>query len=141
MTRKLTRHNGRSGRNGVYNVKHNDRRFDVGNSEHINVERTKRKISIGTVMAAFMEHADQGKHMSFDEVERRFYEENYRDFTLAQNARNEARRHPEKNRTPEDLRMDKRTCPEETIYQMGTIGDSESPETLRMITEEFPGEV
>ena len=39
--RKLTRHNGRSGKNGVYNVKHNDRRFDPGNSEHIDADRTK----------------------------------------------------------------------------------------------------
>ena len=136
MARKLTRHNGRSGRNGVYNVKHNDRRFDVGNSEHIDAERTKENL-YWDCYGGLYGHADQDKHMSFDEVEKRFYEENYRDFTLAQNARNEARRHPEKNRTPEDLRMDKRTCPEETIYQMGTIGDSESPETLRMITEEF----
>ena len=136
MTRKLTRHNGRSGKNGVYNVKHNDRRFDVRNSEHIDPERTGENL-YWDCYGGFYGHADQSKHMSFDEVEKRFYEENYRDFTLAQNARNEARRHPEKNRTPEDLRMDKRTCPEETIYQMGTIGDSESPETLRMITEEF----
>ena len=136
MTRKLTRHNGRSGKNGVYNAKHNDRRFDVGNSEHIDANRTKENL-YWDCYGGLYRYADQDKHMSFDEVEKRFYEENYLDFTLAQNDRNEARRHPEKNRTPEDLRMDKRTCPEETIYQMGTIGDSESPETLRMITEEF----
>ena len=32
---KLTRHNGRAGKNGVYNPKHNDRSFDIANSEHI----------------------------------------------------------------------------------------------------------
>ena len=32
---KLTRHNGRSGKHGTYNPRHNDRRFDVENSEHI----------------------------------------------------------------------------------------------------------
>ena len=31
---KMTRHNGRAGKNGVYNPKHNDRQFNVGNSEH-----------------------------------------------------------------------------------------------------------
>ena len=41
---KLTRHNGRAGKNGAYNPKHNDRRFDVANSEHINEERTKQNI-------------------------------------------------------------------------------------------------
>lgn len=31
---KATRHNGRSGKHGTYDAKHNDRRFDVENSEH-----------------------------------------------------------------------------------------------------------
>ncbi len=48
---KLTRHNGRAGKNGVYNPKHNDRSFDIANSEHIDEERAN-KISIGTVTMA-----------------------------------------------------------------------------------------
>ena len=134
--RKLTRHNGRSGKNGVYNMKHNDRRFDPENSEHIDADRTKDNLYWDCYGGLY--HMDeQEDHPSFAEVEKRFYEERYRDFTEKQNARNEARRHPEKNRTPEDLRMDKRTCPEETIYQMGTLGDSESPEILCSIATEF----
>ena len=38
---KATRHNGRSGKHGTYDAKHNERRFDVENSEHIDAERTK----------------------------------------------------------------------------------------------------
>ena len=38
---KLTRHNGRTGKNGVYNPKHNDRQFDIDNSDHIDLERVK----------------------------------------------------------------------------------------------------
>ena len=38
---KATRHNGRTGKHGTYDAKHNDRRFDVENSEHIDAERTK----------------------------------------------------------------------------------------------------
>ena len=41
---KATRHNGRSGKHGTYDAKHNDRRFDVENSEHIDAERTKFKV-------------------------------------------------------------------------------------------------
>lgn len=41
---KLTRHNGRIGKNGVYNPKHNDRQFDIDNSDHINLERAKRNV-------------------------------------------------------------------------------------------------
>lgn len=41
---KATRHNGRAGKFGAYNVKHNDRNFDVSNSEHIDAERAKGNI-------------------------------------------------------------------------------------------------
>ena len=41
---KATRHNGRSGKHGTYDAKHNDRRFDVENSEHIDAERTKMNV-------------------------------------------------------------------------------------------------
>lgn len=41
---RATRHNGRSGKHGVYNPRHNDRQFDVSNSEHIDAEREKQNI-------------------------------------------------------------------------------------------------
>ena len=41
---KMTRHNGRSGKHGTYNPKHNDRRFDIGNSDHIDQERAKQNV-------------------------------------------------------------------------------------------------
>lgn len=44
ISMKATRHNGRSGKHGTYDAKHNDRRFDVENSEHIDAERTKMNV-------------------------------------------------------------------------------------------------
>ena len=41
---KGTRHNGRSGKDGVYNPLHNDRRFDPEHSEHIDNERVRQNI-------------------------------------------------------------------------------------------------
>ena len=41
---KLTRHNGRSGKNGTYNPRHNDRRFNVENSEHIEADRARQNV-------------------------------------------------------------------------------------------------
>ena len=38
MAKRATRHNGRAGKHGVYNPKHNDREFDVTQSEHIDLE-------------------------------------------------------------------------------------------------------
>lgn len=45
---KLTRHNGRSGRNGTYNPKHNDRRFDLDYSVW-----TSGSIAAGTGMSSW----------------------------------------------------------------------------------------
>lgn len=41
---KLTRHNGRSGKNGTYNPRHNDRRFDLNNSSYIDSERARKNV-------------------------------------------------------------------------------------------------
>ena len=49
---KASRHNGRSGKHGVYDVKHNDRDFDVEHSEHIDSERTKQNVYRVTVLRA-----------------------------------------------------------------------------------------
>ena len=50
-----------------------------------------------------------------------FYEIHYAHFVENQNARNAKIRHTERNRTIEDLLAGKKTCPEETIYQFGTL--------------------
>lgn len=39
-----TRHNGKSGKNGVYDPKHNDRRFNVENSDHIHQKEVWKNI-------------------------------------------------------------------------------------------------
>ena len=37
---RVSRHNGRSGKNGVYNPKHNDRSFNVEHADNIDQDRT-----------------------------------------------------------------------------------------------------
>ena len=140
---KLTRHNGRSGKNGTYNPRHNDRRFDVGNSEHIDSERAKKNIYWdcyrGYTTAGSREDSSQ-PDCSFEQIERMYYTEHYSDFVDAQNARNEKTRHTERNRTVGDLLKNNKTCPEETIYQIGTVEESVPPEVLFRIVNEFYGE-
>ena len=137
---KLTRHNGRSGKNGAYNPRHNDRRFDVENSEHIDAERAKRNVYWdcyrGFTTPELRENPEQ-PDFSFEEIERMYYTEHYTDHVDAQNARNEKTRHTERNRTVEDLLKNNKTCPEESIYQIGTIEESVPPETLFLIVNEF----
>ena len=136
----LTRHNGRSGKHGVYNPKHNDRSFDIKNSSHVDEERAKQNIYWDCIQG-FHEPGAEGKYKSFEEVEKEVYRLFYHEAAEAQNRRNEKNRHPERNRTPQDLLSDKRTCPEETIYQIGNVDGSVSWEVLAEIAVTFFDEI
>ena len=141
---RLTRHNGRSGKNGAYNPKHNDRRFDLENSEHIDAERAKRNIywdCYRGITTSDNRNADAEQDFSFEKVEQMYYTAQYGDFIFFQNKRNIKNRHPERNRTVEDLLKNKKTCPEETVYQIGTVEESAPPEILLQIANDFFGEM
>ena len=69
-----------------------------------------------------------------------FYEIHYSHFVENQNARNAKIRHTERNRTIEDLLAGKKTCPEETIYQFGTLDEHASVEDLVLVVTEFMSE-
>ena len=137
---KLTRHNGRAGKNGTYNPKHNDRRFDIANSEHIDQERSKQNVYWdcyqGFRTAADQEETDQIIY-SFEQIEKAFYSERYDDFCEGQHERNRKTGHTARDRTTSDLWADKRTCPEETVIQIGTKDLSAPPEVLIQVSVEF----
>ena len=134
---KLTRHNGRAGTHGTYNPKHNDRSFNLANSEHIDQERAKGNI-YWDCYHGIRSASDKDKQTAaFSDVEKMFYEIHYSHFVENQNARNAKIRHTERNRTIEDLLEGKKTCPEETIYQLGTLDEHASAEDLLNIVTEF----
>lgn len=134
---KMTRHNGRAGKNGVYNPKHNDRQFDLTNADHIDAARERQNI-YWDCFQGFRTGMDDGQaHDSFEDVERQFYSLFYRESVEAQNERNIQNRHPERNRSTDDLLHDKRTCPEESILQIGNIDEPVDGETLVKIACAF----
>ena len=136
MAKRLTRHNGRAGKDGVYKASHNDRTFDTDHADHIDIERMQRNIYWDCYRGATYP-AQQDAEVSFDDVERAFYLNRYSDYLDGQHERNAKRRHTERDRTVDDLLGDKRLCPEETIYQIGTKENSVSPEVLLEIVGEF----
>ena len=137
---KLTRHNGRSGRHGAYNPRHNDRRFDLENSEHIDQERAKQNV-YWDCYQGFHFPIDQEQEdrivYSFEQIERAFYSEHYDDYCEAQHERNRKAGHSNRDRSTEDLWRDKKTCPEESLIQIGTMEKSVSPAVLAEIAAEF----
>ena len=44
MAKRLTRHNGRAGKSGVYKSTHNDRTFDTEHADHIGSDRIQQNI-------------------------------------------------------------------------------------------------
>lgn len=133
---KATRHNGRSGKHGSYNPKHNDRNFDLNHSEHIDANMAMQNI-YWDCYTGKRTATSKGNYESFDAIELRFYEENYGAFVINQNERNARNRHTERNRMIEGIYQNKKTCPEESIYQLGTMDASVKPETLVKVTEDF----
>ena len=137
---KLTRHNGRAGTHGTYNPKHNDRSFNLANSEHIDSERAKGNIywdCFHGFRSALAPPDPDDLAATFSDVERQFYESRYSNFVESQNERNAKIRHTERNRSIPDLLSSRKTCPEETIYQLGTLDEHASAEDLLNIVTEF----
>ena len=134
---KVTKHNGRSGKHGAYNPKHNDRQFDVEKSEHIDAERMLDNVYWDYQRG--YRYATQGNKdgISFEKIELDYYSQAYGGYIENQNARYVKNRHPERQRTVEDLYKNDKTCPEESIYQIGNIDESTSAETLRLVVEEY----
>ncbi|MCD8000695.1 MAG: plasmid recombination protein [Clostridiales bacterium] len=139
---KLTRHNRRSGKNGVYNPLHNDRNFDISNSDHIDEERANQNIywDCFNGFRQLKPKTDETLAETFADVEDLYYSSRYRDHIEGQCARNEKNRHPERNRTTTDLRKNKKTYPEETLFQIGTIDNHVSGEVLVTVVAEFIAE-
>lgn len=138
---KGTRHNGRSGKNGVYNPLHNDRRFNPEHSEHIDNERVRQNIYWDCYQGyTTMEDQEKENNFSFEQIELAFYEEHYGDYVMKQNERHVKARHPDRCKEVEDVWKNKKTCPEESIYQLGTIDEHASVETLILVFDEFKKE-
>lgn len=134
---RASRHNGRSGKHGVYDVKHNDRNFDVANSEHIDAERTKLNVYWDCYQGYCLNGDTSERKMTFTEIEKAYYFEHYGDHVDAQNERNEKAGHAERNRTTDDVLKNNKTCPEEGILQLGNIDCSVTPDVLAKVVAEF----
>lgn len=125
---RMTIHNGRAGKNGVYSPKHNDRQFDISSAEHIDPERIGSNIYWNWT----------GKNdISFEDAERLFYEQHCRAYLNAVNRRHREQRHPERVRNMDAYRTAKQTCPEETLLMIGNRDEHLPPKTLRAICEEL----
>ena len=134
---KATRHNGRSGAKGTYSSRHNDRNFDLNNSDHIDEDRTKQNVYWDCYQGYCLPGSPEERQFTFSEIERHYYQEHYGDHVYEQNLRNEKARHSERDRTIDDVLTNKKTCPEETILQLGNVDGSVPASLLAQICAEY----
>ena len=125
---RATIHNGRSGKNGTYNPRHNDRNFDIGNAEHIDPERVN--------LNHYWNYLEDNS-LTFEQAERAFYEEHCSKHLDAVNQRYREQRHPERVRSMDEYRTARQSCPEETILMLGNKSDYIPPHILQRICNEF----
>lgn len=123
---RVTTHNGRSGKDGTYCPKHNDRNFDSKNAEHINSEKSSDNIYWHC-------YKKQYPQMSFEDCEKKIYSKYFTDSLNAQNERHRTARHYERIKTMDEYRKSKLYCPEETILQIGNVDETVDYKLLKDI--------
>lgn len=138
---KLSRHNARSGKHGTFNPKHNDRKFDLENSEHIDAIRTKENIYWDCYQGFRFHENDEKANEGFEKIEKMYYASAYGNYVFGQNERNAKSRHFERNRTTDDIWANEKTCPEESVLQIGNIDGSASRDELLQIAVKFISEL
>lgn len=129
-TTRGTMHNGKYGKNGVYTPEHNDRRFALENSPNIDPERTKDNIYVHCYM-------NLNRNMSFEDVEKKFYLEQFGEHLKNQNERHKKSGHRERIKTIEEYRKGKKTCPEETIIQLGNKENYPDANVLKDVFNDY----
>ena len=141
---RATRHNGRSGKMGVFKAGHNDRSFDVDNADHIDPGRSWMNVYWDCYQGyniADENHQRPERKYNFDQIERAYYSKRFGDSIRAQNDRHIQSRHIERVRGVDQIIKDKKTCPEETVYQLGTKDGYEDPAVFTQVVAEVIEEI
>lgn len=132
---RVSNHNARVGKNGVFSPKHNDRNFNL-EPEHIDENKSKNNYY-------WMIY---GECKSFEECEKEFYKNKFLFSLESINEKHIKSRHKERIKTIDDYRTSPKTCPEETLYYIGDKSNTVDTNILQEIilkqleweSEQFP---
>lgn len=113
---------------GKGSVKHNDRNFNLNNAKHIDQTRQSENFYINRYL---------DETITFDECERRYYQENYLQWLEAQNEKYRKRRQYGYIRSIDDLRKAEKTQAKEIILQIGNKNNHTDKEALFKCIHQF----
>lgn len=106
--------------------KHNDRKFDINKSSHIDPD----KQNLNAYWHAFIK---SNPDMSFEESEKKAYKMLFSDYVDYQNKKHIERRQYKRVRTTDDIWRNKNTKPEEVILQIGNKDNFPNPKVFSSI--------
>ena len=128
---RITLHNGRShrGTGTAFSTRHNDRQFDISQSDHIDPERSRGN-------RYWRWNQQDTPEQTFEDCEQAFYEKTFADYLQAQNQRHIENRHPGRVKTIEQYRQSRLGRPEQVIMEIGNNKTgAPDPDTLWTIIE------
>lgn len=136
-------HTGRTNARGqAYNVNHNDRTFkqekSVDYDRHIDASKSADNgyfvYMMDNPIKTYRIHPE---NVSLRDFELKFYEENFGAHLAQTNAKYVKNRHKERVRTIEDVYTNPRTCPQETILQVGKDGEYKDLEKFKKMVRKY----
>lgn len=134
--KRLTAHNGRKGKDGVYSPLHNGRNFDLENAPHIDPTKTpdNKYFCLG------MDYGDDFDYdgLTIKDHEFNFYKKHFQKDLDHKNINPIKNRQYSRVKTMEQYISSPNTCPEETIFQIGKRdekGNADGETLLSMIGE------
>lgn len=136
-------HTGRTNARGqAYNVNHNDRTFkqekSVDYDRHIDASKsTDNGYFVYKMDNPIKTYRIHPENVSLRDFELKFYEENFGAHLAQTNAKYVKNRHKERVRTIEDVYTNPRTCPQETILQVGKDGEYKDLEKFKKMVRNY----
>ena len=80
---------------------------------------------------------DERARFTFTEIEKAYYVEKYSDHVDGQNERNRKARHYDRVKTIDAILENNKTCPEETLLQLGNMDGAVSADVLAQVSAEY----
>lgn len=136
-------HSGRTNSKGqAFNVNHNDRKFkqekSAGYDRHIDTSRSdQNRYSTFKMEDPAIALSVDPERFNLRNIELNFYKKHFGAHLEQTNAKYVKNRHRERVRTIEDVYTNPRTCPQETILQVGKDGDYQNEKLFRRMVSDY----
>lgn len=120
----------------THKQKHNDRNFTSETDKHINASMSVENVYWNCFEGVYMD-IDKSSKMTFEEVERKHYEEYYKEALDITNDNYIKARHKERCKTIDDLLKGSKTAPMETLIYIGDKETTTDATTLYNICVDY----